>query len=335
MSEFAFGRNFDLQTRPEHRYMVDGITTLHKFNSAYVQSLDLVKYHMEKIFSPQGLWYGWKFLQIARKLAESRNLPNTTMNPGVFWQMSNFQETSNANKFSMDELWAESKFLMVTGGWSPASALASLLFYLSRYPSCHRRVTAEVRSIFDKASEIHSGSQMTSCHYLRACILESLRMSPPGGAVLWREVERNAMMIDGHAVPPGCDVGTGMYSIHHNENYFPDSFTFKPERWLDDDQRVCQNLDQGHRAFTAFSIGPRSCLGRSLVMMELTDIAALLLWHLDFRLPAGPEAQIGAGTEGLRGRHRIDEFQQRDHIFSFFDGPCLEFRQRHFDISIK
>lgn len=40
-------------------------------------------------------------------------------------------------------------------------------------------------------------------------------------------------MVDGHYVATGCDVGTSIYSIHHNRNYFHEPFTFNPDRWLD------------------------------------------------------------------------------------------------------
>lgn len=49
-------------------------------------------------------------------------------------------------------------------------------------------------------------------------------MSPSVGGALWREVESNALVVDGHVFPKGYDVGTSIYSVHHKEEYFPDSY---------------------------------------------------------------------------------------------------------------
>ena len=59
-----------------------------------------------------------------------------------------------------------------------------------------------------------------------------LGMSPSVGGVLPREVLAGGMTIDGVHVPAGTVVGVPHYTIHHNENYYANSFSFIPERWL-------------------------------------------------------------------------------------------------------
>ena len=62
-------------------------------------------------------------------------------------------------------------------------------------------------------------------------------MSPPVGSPLWREVGPGSEVIDGVVLPPGCSVGTGVYSMHHNEADFVDAHEFQPERWLPEPDR--------------------------------------------------------------------------------------------------
>ena len=62
---------------------------------------------------------------------------------------------------------------------------------------------------------------MDSCHYLQTCIKEGLRISPPAKGALWREVESDELVSDGHVFPRGYDVRTSICSVHHNEEYFP------------------------------------------------------------------------------------------------------------------
>ena len=145
---------------------------------------------------------------------------------------------------------------------------------------------------------------------------------------MWREIEDPGTPIDGEYLPPGTDVGTSMYAIHHNEDYYPDPYVFKPERWL----HVVNTEDEVERvygAFNPFSLGPRGCVGRGLAYMELSDTLAKLLWHLDLRKPEGPLGKVGEGRSWFRnGRHHVKEFQLVDHLTSIKDGPFVEFRRR-------
>jgi cytochrome P450 len=54
---------------------------------------------------------------------------------------------------------------------------------------------------------------------------------------------------------------TGVF-MHHNEDIFPDSQSFIPERWMDPDQR--KYLE---RYMVAFSKGSRQCIGIPYVML--------------------------------------------------------------------
>ena len=110
--------------------------------------------------------------------------------------------------------------LTVQGADTSSTGLTALCFYLSRYPPCYRKLAAEIRSRFTSSSEIHSGPKLSSCHYLRACIDEALRMSPPITLIPYREVCNEGITVDGEYIPAGTDVGVSIYSLHHNEDLF-------------------------------------------------------------------------------------------------------------------
>lgn len=58
--------------------------------------------------------------------------------------------------------------------------------------------------------------------------------------------------------------------MHHNEDIFPDSHSFIPERWMDDKQR--KYLD---KYFVAFSKGSRQCVGIKYVCCSSAHVAVL------------------------------------------------------------
>lgn len=159
---------------------------------------------------------------------------------------------------------------------------------------------------------------------MKACIDESLRLSPPASSSLWREVIQDGVVIDGHVIPRGYDVGTCIYAIHHNSEYFPEPFEFRPDRWLDSPEKV----QIARSAFNPFSVGPRSCLGKGLALTELTLTLAYLLCKYDFRLAPGSEKTGCGSISDGPGRHREAEYQLYDHVTAAKNGPIVQLRLR-------
>ena len=118
----------------------------------------------------------------------------------------------------------------VAGSDTVATALTATLLYCLHYPKTLCRLQDEIRSVFADLDEKRSSQHLDSCHYLRACINEALRLSPPVGALLPREVFAGGLNVDDHHFPEGFDIGVPHYALHHNELYYPDPFVFKPER---------------------------------------------------------------------------------------------------------
>ena len=186
------------------------------------------------------------------------------------------------------------------------------------------KLNDEVRSTFADVEHIHSGSALSSCHYLRACIDEALRLSPPVGALLPRVVLPGGATIDGHRFPAGVDVGSPIYAIHHNEAYHPDPFEFKPSRWLSGSN---EDVVLARSAFCPFSLGPRGCAGKALAYAEITLILARILWLFDMSLAGG--ARLGGGDPGATPmRRRSNEYQLVDKFVGVGQGPLVAFRSR-------
>jgi cytochrome P450 len=65
---------------------------------------------------------------------------------------------------------------------------------------------------------------------------------------------------------------------HHDDRYWSDGYSFKPERWIGD--------GFGHikDAFQPFSLGPRRCIGVNLAYLEIRIILAKIVWMYDLEL---------------------------------------------------
>jgi cytochrome P450 len=210
------------------------------------------------------------------------------------------------------------------GGDTTATAMSGVFYYLSRNPTCYEKLAEEIRSTFVSGKEISSGPKLSSCRYLRACIDESLRMSPPVSGTLWRQryaddTSSDPLIVDGHVIPPGTHVGVNTYALHHDEKYFPDSNKYKPERWLEADEETRARMNQ---AFCAFSIGSRGCAGKPMAYLEASLVVAKTLWYFDFNVARGEAGKLGDD------RASPGEFETWDIFSSHQEGPNLIFKPR-------
>lgn len=217
----------------------------------------------------------------------------------------------------------------LSAGDTTKTALAALLFYLSRNPEPYELLTREIRSHLESAKDINSQT-LAACNYLRACIDESLRMSSPATGILWREQLPDSpepFIVDGHTIPRGTVVGVNIYSVHHNPDYFYDPFSFCPARWLEDGTSAEKKKKKVMRdAFMPFSVGPRGCAGKAMAYLEISLVVAKLLWCFDFAQAPGLWGDVGAGGPHVGdGRTRPGEFQLYDHFSASHDGPYLTF----------
>lgn len=219
----------------------------------------------------------------------------------------------------MDEylMW---KFAL--GSDTTSASMAGVAHYLTGSSSTYRKAAEEVRTTFSSLDEIVFGPKLNSCAYLRAVIDESLRMSPPGGAALWREVETGGALIDGTYVPEGTDVAVGIYSIHHHDSYWKEPLKFDPDRWyrpVNEDGTV--RADTARQPYMPFSIGSRSCVGKPLALAQIMLTFSRLLWEFDLRRadnePGWEEKDITP-----------IEYKFRDHVSARKDGPVVCFKPR-------
>lgn len=203
-----------------------------------------------------------------------------------------------------------------------------MFFYMAKHPEKKARLVEEVRTRFATRDELRLGPRLNSCRYLQACISECLRMAPPVASAPFREITSGGATVDGHYIPEGANIGTGIYSIQHNEQYFPHPFEFLPERWLAEENPYGVNVNE---ALVPFSIGPRACLGKALAVAEANLATAYVCWTLDFEIVESMKNIGGGSKTGGHGRHRPNEYQLYDHITSARNGPWMRFRRRNLD----
>lgn len=231
--------------------------------------------------------------------------------------------------YNKEELESENGLLILAGLHSPSTTICGFLFYITRNSRVYSKVTNEIRSTFKSIDEITTGSKLSACSYLRACIDETLRLVPAGPAGSPREVLPGGLRVDGEFIPEGVEIGTSTWALHQNEACFGDPHVFRPERWIIDDTHgvSAEDVARAQSGCYPFSHGPTKCIGMSLAMMEIKIILARTLFQLD--VAAAPGLTLGEGSPKLGwGRRNKNIFQFQDSLMNVKQGPMIQFRKR-------
>jgi cytochrome P450 len=324
MATFIFSGKYNMLERTQYRYVVKCIEESNIRVSSLLQAPILKSFRLDKLLFPRAILARNMFLNFVGKLLRDTKKNDRSQRKDLFEMLSHAVDPESGKGFSREEIVAESVTLVVAGADTSATAMAAIFFYLSRNPDAYSRAAAEVRATFSSVEDINSGAKLNSCRYLRACIDEAMRMSPSVGQSLSREAPEGGAVVDGDFIPAGCDVGVPIYSLHHNEDIFEDPFLYNPDRWLA--SKDTQQMKDMLSAYNPFSVGPRSCMGKGVALVEMMATFAVVMFRLDFKID---EKDISGGKHGGEyGRHRANEFQLRDHITSAKEGPILRFRSR-------
>ncbi|KAI1208484.1 cytochrome P450 [Annulohypoxylon truncatum] len=335
VGHLSFGYDLRLQTEETNRFLVNAIQLGNYRSNLNMQFPFIHKAHLHNAIG-RFFYPSWdEFTRLLQTMIGTRLSQDKDAQPDFYSYVSDALAAESEEARQLD-LWTEAMFFTIAGGDTTAAAIAAAFFYLSRNPECYRKLAQEVRTTFKSSSEVRGGPALSSCHYLRACVDESLRMSPPTPSTPWRQLapdeKDDFLIIDGYPIPKGVSFGVNIYSLHHNEKYFPDPYRFSPERWLPPvpdtpESRAAQKIMRD--AFSPFSVGARSCAGKPVAYLETSLTLAKTLWHLDFELAPGVLRQVGAGRKGGEsGRERPEEFQLFDQFTSAHDGPYLMFKPR-------
>ena len=104
------------------------------------------------------------------------------------------------------------------------------MFHLLNNPVTLANLVLEIDTTFKNLDEIITGEKLAACSYLRACIDESLRLSPPVGGLLSREILPGGLRIQDDFFPAGTDIGTPHLALQRSPKIFRNPSAFDPQR---------------------------------------------------------------------------------------------------------
>ncbi|KAH6658877.1 cytochrome P450 family protein [Truncatella angustata] len=129
------------------------------------------------------------------------------------------------------------------GSDSTSVSISAFLYHVLRNPDCKRKLIEEVDAKAE-AENVSRGAVfdldvINNMPYLQACMYEALRCHPAVGVSLGRVVPPVGMKIGGQYIPGGSGISANAWVIHLDKEVFgEDADKFRPERWMEDPNRV-------------------------------------------------------------------------------------------------
>jgi cytochrome P450 family 135 len=159
--------------------------------------------------------------------------------------------------------------LLLAGHETTAAALSWTLYELARQPDLQQQGHAAARDGDDK--------------FLEALLKESMRLHPVIASTarkLTREQE-----IGGWMLPAGTVVNTSILLAHQRSESYPDTWTYRPSRFLGNEVEP--------NTWLPFGGGVRRCIGAGFSLMEGTAVLREVLTRYNLALPADSQHERG------------------------------------------
>lgn len=215
-----------------------------------------------------------------RKTYDPNNLRDFT--DFVLSEFEKHEQDSETSKGKVDDenLQQILSDLFMAGIETTATTLTWCFAYLAACPEVQQRVAEErQKMIGDRMPKL---SDRGNLHYFEAVIQEVLRI----GTVAPLAVPHKTLYsteCGGHRIPAGTQVWYNIWGINNDAKEWDDPYSFKPERFIDEDGNLLRAADQ---SFLSFGAGRRVCVGEALARMELFVFLSNILYRYDI-LPDG------------------------------------------------
>ena len=224
------------------------------------------------------------------------DLPSPGAEPVVYKQFKNatakqrqkVDGKASGTEIEQQRLEVASEMLDHLGAGQETSAIVLTYLYheMSRRPELQTRLRQELLTLSPQliwppaaaALELPSAKSVDALPLLHAIVMETLRLHPPIPGLEPRITPAGGCTLGGYDnIPANVRVSAMSYALHRNSAVFPDPETWRPERWLgEDDTSEPASLKEMVRWFWAFGSGGRMCIGSNLAMQEMKLIVAAI-----------------------------------------------------------
>lgn len=174
--------------------------------------------------------------------------------------------------FTDAEIFANAGTLLLAGEDTTANTIAWTVHCFTKHPGYFERARREVDALLAPEPAIGSLEQTAKLAFLDAFCNEVMRLKPVAPLLVFEPVADTELL--GCRVPKGTPLMLLTRRMATRDENFADGDRLDPDRWL-----VAPRSDErahDRSAFAPFGGGPRLCPGRSLALLQIRTVLAML-----------------------------------------------------------
>ncbi|KAG2033763.1 cytochrome P450 [Suillus americanus] len=258
-------------------------------------------------------WYG---RDLKLRFEKSKKLHTSDLNR-VKEQMHNNEDVGpsftkymleNSHLYGFTEI--EIAFLagsfLKAGSHTTSNTMCTVLMAAACFPEEQAIVQAELDAVIGR-HRAPTFADQKSLPRLQAFISEALRWRPPVPDGLAHQTIKDVIW-ENYCIPAGTTVYGNIWSICQDPDVFPEPDMFKPQRWIDD-----QGILRDDIKLFVFGFGRRVCPGQHVASRSVFITALLILWAFKLTLdPTKPLQDMGFMGESMLDIRPCEfEFEKR------------------------
>ncbi|QHO40777.1 Cytochrome P450 [Arachis hypogaea] len=186
--------------------------------------------------------------------------------------------------FDTDTIIKSTVLNLLAGSDSIMVAITWILSLMLNNPQVLKKAQDELDNKIGRNRQVEE-SDIKDLVYLQAIVKESLRLSSPSAVIFPRAAMKDCTLSTGYHIPAGTKLMINIWKIMHDENLWPDPYSFQPERFLCSSHKDIDVRGQ-HYELLPFGSGRRSCPGISLSLNVMHLILAALLHSFEITTPS-------------------------------------------------
>ncbi|KAG2366034.1 cytochrome P450 [Suillus spraguei] len=163
------------------------------------------------------------------------------------------------------------------GSHSTGAAICTVLMAAARFPDEQAQVQAEIDAVI-RRDRVPTFADKPSLVRLEAFISEALRWRPMSAEGMPHRTTEDVIW-ENYCIPTGTTVVGNHWAISRDPDIYPEPEAFKPQRWVDDQGRLRDDL-----TFFVYGFGRRVCPGLHVANRSVFINSLLILWAFKLSL---------------------------------------------------
>ncbi|XP_058106348.1 cytochrome P450 89A2-like [Magnolia sinica] len=184
---------------------------------------------------------------------------------------------------------------LTAGVSTVVSSLQWAMANLVKYPNVQAKLYEEIERVTEENGGIIKEEDLKKMPYLKAVILETLRMHPPIHTLLPHRVSED-ISLEGYIIPKNTFVNFMLVSMGLDDKVWENPLEFKPERFLGGRETVDLTGTREIKMIP-FGAGRRVCPGIGLGMLHLEYMVAHLIKEFEWKGVTGDEVDMAETME--------------------------------------